>query len=67
MGGLIDLNTTEDDETPSSGSLSPSSSSASGLSSASGPGSSVCFGKFSFLVFCVYICDKYFKGETKIG
>ncbi|KAI4296818.1 hypothetical protein L6164_036741 [Bauhinia variegata] len=31
MGGLIDLNTTEDDETPSSGS-SPSSSSNSGLS-----------------------------------
>ncbi|GLT82798.1 hypothetical protein SLE2022_011370 [Rubroshorea leprosula] len=29
MGGLIDLNTTEDDETPSSESLSPSSSSAS--------------------------------------
>ncbi|KAK8675481.1 hypothetical protein V6N13_033547 [Hibiscus sabdariffa] len=45
MGGLIDLNTTEDDETPPSGSLSPSSSSASGLSSsgtASGSGSSVC-------------------------
>ncbi|KAE8669808.1 Auxin response factor 3 [Hibiscus syriacus] len=43
MGGLIDLNTKEDDETPSSGSLS--SSSASGLSSpgsASGSGSSVC-------------------------
>ncbi|GMI72860.1 hypothetical protein HRI_000955300 [Hibiscus trionum] len=45
MGGLIDLNTTEDDETPSSGSLSLSSSSASGLSapgSGPGPGSSVC-------------------------
>lgn len=32
MGGLIDLNTTEEDETPSSASLSPSSSSASVLS-----------------------------------
>lgn len=32
MVGLIDLNTTEDDENPSSGSLSPSSSSASVLS-----------------------------------
>lgn len=32
MVGLIDLNTTEDDETPSSESLSPSSSSASALS-----------------------------------
>ncbi|OMO65252.1 hypothetical protein COLO4_31402 [Corchorus olitorius] len=46
MGGLIDLNTTEDDETPSSGSLSPSSSSASVLSApsvpASGSSSSVC-------------------------
>ncbi|XP_039070680.1 auxin response factor 3-like isoform X2 [Hibiscus syriacus] len=45
MGELIDLNTMEDNETPSSGSLSPSSSSASGLSSpgsASGSGSSVC-------------------------
>lgn len=50
MGGLIDLNTTEDDETPSSGSLSPSpsSSSASVLSasgataSGSGSSSSVC-------------------------
>ncbi|XWS15789.1 hypothetical protein CRYUN_Cryun34aG0032000 [Craigia yunnanensis] len=45
MGGLIDLNTTEDDETPSSGSLSPSSSSASVLSasriSASGAHGSV--------------------------
>lgn len=39
MGGLIDLNTTEDEETPSSGSLSPSSSSASVLS-ASGSASS---------------------------
>ncbi|GLT29521.1 hypothetical protein SLA2020_043830 [Shorea laevis] len=35
MAGLIDLNTTEDDETPSFGSLSPSSSSAS-VPSASG-------------------------------
>ncbi|XVF27577.1 hypothetical protein REPUB_Repub14bG0120500 [Reevesia pubescens] len=47
MGGLIDLNTTEDDETPLSGSLSPSSSSASvlsasGFGSGSGSGSSVC-------------------------
>ncbi|XVF40422.1 hypothetical protein PTKIN_Ptkin01aG0112400 [Pterospermum kingtungense] len=45
MGGLIDLNTTEDDETPLSGSLSPSpsSSSASVLSaSGSGSNSSVC-------------------------
>ena len=46
MGGLIDLNTTEDDETPSSGSLSPSSSSASVLSASgapsSGSSSSVC-------------------------
>ncbi|GMI91567.1 ETTIN, AUXIN RESPONSE TRANSCRIPTION FACTOR 3 [Hibiscus trionum] len=43
MGGLIDLNTTEDDETPSSGSLSPSSSSASVLSaSGSASSSSVC-------------------------
>ncbi|KAL4333635.1 hypothetical protein GQ457_07G029310 [Hibiscus cannabinus] len=45
MGGLIDLNTTEDDETPLSGSLSPSSSSASVLSasaSASASSSSVC-------------------------
>ncbi|KAK8349632.1 hypothetical protein V6Z12_A06G155800 [Gossypium hirsutum] len=41
MGGLIDLNSTEDDETPLSGSLSPSSSSASVLS-APGSGSSVC-------------------------
>ncbi|KAK8353616.1 hypothetical protein V6Z11_A05G168300 [Gossypium hirsutum] len=39
MGGLIDLNTTEDEETPSYGSLSPSSSSASVLS-ASGSASS---------------------------
>lgn len=44
MGGLIDLNTTEDDEAPSSGSLSPSSSSASlpsasWLSPSSGSGS----------------------------
>ncbi|WRX27072.1 B3 DNA binding domain - like 10 [Theobroma cacao] len=41
MGGLIDLNTTEDDETPSSGSLSPSSSSTSVLSASgiSAPGS----------------------------
>ncbi|XWS12589.1 hypothetical protein CRYUN_Cryun37aG0103000 [Craigia yunnanensis] len=39
MGGLIDLNTTEDDETPSSGSLSPSSSSASVLSASGAPGS----------------------------
>ncbi|XP_022724470.1 auxin response factor 3-like isoform X2 [Durio zibethinus] len=48
MGGLIDLNTTEDDETPLSGSLSPSSSSASVLSvsgaaaSGSSSSSSVC-------------------------
>ncbi|XWS19654.1 hypothetical protein CRYUN_Cryun31cG0034000 [Craigia yunnanensis] len=46
MGGLIDLNTTEDDETPPSGSLSPSSSSASVLSASgapsSGSSSSVC-------------------------
>ncbi|TYI77704.1 hypothetical protein E1A91_D06G159800v1 [Gossypium mustelinum] len=41
MGGLIDLNSTKDDETPLSGSLSPSSSSASVLS-APGSGSSVC-------------------------
>ncbi|KAH1056019.1 hypothetical protein J1N35_034084 [Gossypium stocksii] len=41
MGGLIDLNSTEDDERPLSGSLSPSSSSASVLS-APGSGSSVC-------------------------
>ena len=40
MGGLIDLNTTEDDETPSSGSLSPSSSLASVLSASGAPGSS---------------------------
>ncbi|XWS18450.1 hypothetical protein CRYUN_Cryun32bG0044700 [Craigia yunnanensis] len=45
MGGLIDLNTTEDDETPSSGSLSPFSSSASvlsasGISASGAPGSS---------------------------
>ncbi|XVE88119.1 hypothetical protein DITRI_Ditri19aG0042500 [Diplodiscus trichospermus] len=39
MGGLIDLNTTEDDETPSSGSLSPSSSSASVFSASGAPGS----------------------------
>ncbi|XVE51402.1 hypothetical protein DITRI_Ditri02bG0037500 [Diplodiscus trichospermus] len=43
MGGLIDLNTTEDDESPSSGSLSPSSSSASVLSApGSASSSSVC-------------------------
>ncbi|GAV75083.1 B3 domain-containing protein/Auxin_resp domain-containing protein [Cephalotus follicularis] len=41
MGGLIDLNTTEDDETPSSGSLSPSSSASISVLSASAS-ASVC-------------------------
>ncbi|XP_022720829.1 LOW QUALITY PROTEIN: auxin response factor 3-like [Durio zibethinus] len=39
MAGLIDLNTTEENETASSGSLSPSSSSASVLSASGAPGS----------------------------
>ena len=52
MGGLIDLNTTEDDETPSSGSLSPSSSSASVLS-AYGISASGAHGSFSSSSVCL--------------